>query len=91
MFPKAVGTERPCFAFLEFAGNTEHSRLVASHRFEIVREAGPKDQAEVQIIFSHVRSNPRTGGAALPGILTYFHVLYSALLYSDGVQVVIAS
>ncbi|RAL03581.1 uncharacterized protein BO80DRAFT_401730 [Aspergillus ibericus CBS 121593] len=85
VFPDSIHIPRPNFAFAEYAGRTKSQGLAASHRFEVTREY--KDgEDRVRLTFSHIRSNPRTGGKSLPSWFVWFHVLYSGLLFADGIK-----
>lgn len=78
---------------MEYAGRTKGRSLAASHRFELLREspAGDGEDEGVTIIYSHVRSNPRTGGQVYGWFMTAMHVCYAHLLFAEGVREVLAS
>ncbi|KAJ5178561.1 uncharacterized protein N7500_001260 [Penicillium coprophilum] len=85
VFPESQDIPRPNFAFAEYAGRTKSLSLAASHRFEVNRELKGSEDV-IQLTFSHVRSNPANGGKPLPGWFIWFHVLYSKLLFADGIR-----
>ncbi|KAI0906259.1 hypothetical protein F4824DRAFT_445705 [Ustulina deusta] len=79
---------KPSHAFVEFAWGGERISLVGSHRFEVSRHE-VKQAAEteefVKITFSSVACKPETGlGPSI--FIQWFHVLYSRLLFSDGIK-----
>ncbi|KAI1363810.1 hypothetical protein F5Y08DRAFT_231472 [Xylaria arbuscula] len=82
---------KPPHAFVEFTYGGEDLGLVGSHRFEVSRHEVEKD-AEVEecvkITFSCVVCKPKTG-LGPSSFLQPFHVLYSHLLFSDGVRSVL--
>lgn len=92
-FPSSARTPRPGRSFVEYAGRTKGRSLAASHRFELLREspAGDGEDEGVTIIYSHVRSNPRTGGQVYGWFMTAMHVCYAHLLFAEGVREVLAS
>ncbi|KAL4906394.1 hypothetical protein BDW74DRAFT_176723 [Aspergillus multicolor] len=96
VFPASANVPRPTFAFAEYAGRTRSRGLAASHRFEVTRErereqehVGEEEVEFAVITFSHVRSNPATGGKSLPTWFVWFHVLYSGLLFAEGIREVL--
>ncbi|KAL4977908.1 hypothetical protein BDW66DRAFT_149637 [Aspergillus desertorum] len=92
VFPASVQILRPERSFVEYAGRTKGRSLAASHRFELVREHPMGgDEEGVTIIYSHVRSNPRTGGRVYSRPMTAMHVGYAHLLFAEGVREVLAS
>ncbi|KAL6239536.1 hypothetical protein BDW75DRAFT_250406 [Aspergillus navahoensis] len=92
VFPTSTQIPRPERSFVEYAGRTKGRSLAASHRFELVREHPLGDREEgVTIIYSHVRSNPRTGGQVYSRPMTAMHVCYAHLLFAEGVREILAS
>ncbi|KAL4989435.1 hypothetical protein BDW68DRAFT_175960 [Aspergillus falconensis] len=91
-FSASTRTPRPERSFVEYAGRTKGRSLAASHRFELAREHPIGNHEEgVTIIYSHVRSNPRTGGQVYSRPMTAMHVCYAHLLFAEGVREVLAS
>ncbi|KAK9412900.1 hypothetical protein SUNI508_12313 [Seiridium unicorne] len=80
---------RPPCIYAEFIFGSENSRLLVSHRFEVRRSEGPGSEVNVKITFSHVRSTGRPGRLTMPASFVWFHVLYSKLLFSDGIREVL--
>ncbi|KAI0427613.1 hypothetical protein F5Y09DRAFT_315732 [Xylaria sp. FL1042] len=79
---------KPPHAFVELAYGGEGLGLVGSHRFEVSRhevKQGTETEEFVKITFSAVVCKPKTG-LAPPSYLTWFHVLYSRFLFSDGIK-----
>ncbi|KAL3429609.1 hypothetical protein BDV09DRAFT_202871 [Aspergillus tetrazonus] len=92
IYPASAQRPRPERSFVEYAGRTQGRSLAASHRFELVRERPVANgEAEITIIYSHVRSNPRTGGQVYSRPMTAMHVCYAHLLFAEGVREVLAS
>ncbi|KAI1827718.1 hypothetical protein F4861DRAFT_331387 [Xylaria intraflava] len=80
---------RPPHAYVDFAWGGEGLGLVGCHRFEVRRRKIEQDadaEEAVEITFSSVSCLPRTGLAPSSGLLLRFHVLYSRLLFSDGIR-----
>ncbi|KAI9371591.1 hypothetical protein BJX61DRAFT_18322 [Aspergillus egyptiacus] len=88
VFPGSAQFPRPEGTFAEYAGRTKGRSLAASHRFEVIRETVAGEE-QVKIIYSHVRSNPRTGGRVYSTVMTGLHVLYAHLLFADGIREVL--
>ncbi|KAL4886214.1 hypothetical protein BJY04DRAFT_213745 [Aspergillus karnatakaensis] len=96
VFPYSKGISRPERSFVEYAGLTKGRSLAASHRFEVARvklDFNCEDQNEGEgyatIVYSHVRSNPLTGGRVYSRPMTAMHVVYAHLLFADGVREVL--
>ncbi|KAK9776061.1 hypothetical protein AB5N19_12040 [Seiridium cardinale] len=81
-------TRPPC-TYAEFIFRSENGRLLVSHRFEVRRSEGPGSEENIQITFSHIRSTGRPGRLTMPGWFVWFHILYSKLLFSDGIREVL--
>ncbi|KAL4993814.1 hypothetical protein BDV10DRAFT_198039 [Aspergillus recurvatus] len=92
IFSASAQIPRPERSFVEYAGRTKGRSLAASHRFELVKEQpmGYREEG-VTIIYSHVRSNPRTGGQVYSRPMTAMHVCYAHLLFAEGVRELLAS
>lgn len=92
-FPDSVGIPRPGRSFVEYAGRTKGRSLAASHRFELLKDSPTvgEDDGGITIIYSHVRSNPRTGGHVYGRFMTAMHVSYAHLLFAEGVRELLAS
>ncbi|KAL2835679.1 hypothetical protein BJY01DRAFT_223217 [Aspergillus pseudoustus] len=96
-FPSSAAILRPDCSFVEFAGRTSGRSLAASHRFEVSRDDEPwangcattTGEKHVTIVYSHVRSNPRTGGQVYSRLMTAMHVCYAHLLFANGVREVL--
>ncbi|KAL3467658.1 hypothetical protein BJX64DRAFT_248270 [Aspergillus heterothallicus] len=97
IFPSSAVVPRPDRSFVEYAGRTSGRSLAASHRFELSRgdlmRSKSKDDGDgeenVTIVYSHVRSNPRTGGQVYSKLMTAMHVVYAHLLFAEGVREVL--
>lgn len=90
-FPSSAQVARPDRSFVEYAGRTKGRSLAASHRFELIRDSQTVDDEDgVTIVYSHVRSNPRTGGRVYGRFMTTMHVCYAHLLFAEGVREVLA-
>ncbi|KAL4867497.1 hypothetical protein BDV12DRAFT_186670 [Aspergillus spectabilis] len=92
VFLSSGQTPRPDRSFVEYAGRTKGRSLAASHQFEVIREAPvstPGGEEYVTIIYSHVRSNPRTGGRVYSRPMTAMHICYAHLLFADGIREVL--
>ncbi|KAI0197630.1 hypothetical protein F4808DRAFT_473661 [Astrocystis sublimbata] len=79
---------KPPHAFVDFAYGGERLGLVGSHRFEVSRhevKQGSETEEYVKMTFSAVAGNPNSG-LAPSRFLLWFHVLYSYLLFSDGIR-----
>ncbi|KAI0812085.1 hypothetical protein GGR55DRAFT_640393 [Xylaria sp. FL0064] len=78
---------KPPHAFVELAYGSEGLGLVGSHRFEVSRHEAKQDEGTeelVKITFSAVVCKPT--GLAPSRYLTWFHILYSNFLFSDGIK-----
>ncbi|KAL4747435.1 hypothetical protein BDW72DRAFT_209633 [Aspergillus terricola var. indicus] len=92
IFPASAHRPRPERSFVEYAGRTQGRSLAASHRFELIRERPVANgEEEITIIYSHVRSNPRTGGRVYSRPMTAMHVCYAHLLFAEGAREALAS
>ncbi|KAL3494426.1 hypothetical protein BJX62DRAFT_234301 [Aspergillus germanicus] len=92
VFPGSMKISRSNRSFVEYAGRTSGRSLAASHRFEIFREdptANGDDEESITILYSHVRSNPLTGGKVYSKPMTAMHVCYAHLLFANGVREVL--
>ncbi|KAL3449398.1 hypothetical protein BJX65DRAFT_36902 [Aspergillus insuetus] len=92
IFPGSMKISRPNRSFVEYAGRTSGRSLAASHRFEVSRDDltanGVVDES-ITILYSHVRSNPLTGGKVYSRPMTAMHVCYAHLLFANGVREVL--
>ncbi|KAL2845155.1 hypothetical protein BJX68DRAFT_269341 [Aspergillus pseudodeflectus] len=92
VFPGSMKIPRPARSFVEYAGRTSGRSLAASHRFEVSRDdptANGDGEEHITIVYSHVRSNPLTGGKVYSRPMTAMHVCYAHLLFANGVREVL--
>jgi hypothetical protein len=92
IFPGSIKISRPNRNFVEYAGRTSGRSLAASHRFEIFRDdpvANGNVEESITVLYSHVRSNPLTGGKVYSKPMTAMHVCYAHLLFANGVREVL--
>ncbi|KAH8889098.1 hypothetical protein GQ53DRAFT_843162 [Thozetella sp. PMI_491] len=91
MFPCSNPGSRPDCVFAEFTAGSASIEFISSHRFEITREKTAEEGEMVKITFSHVNCNPTGNASRIRSWMKSLHVLYSKLLFSDGVREVLAN